>query len=266
MAYLGRYEGDWQASLLGLTDLPGRPIRRSGGGFRPTVLCRSEAFCPGGLLQSPPCHRQHPPAASTSAPALPQQQPLQQQPSRRSTLPSHVATRPPSPPLESEASEVALRNSYPRQAQSCSWRALTSACPSGRTATPPRDSPADWEMLRGCSDRSVCLSRTRPIASCFTPCPRGLLARTRWHTSGLSVYTDTHFPLVSLLSLTLCKIREEEEQVLLVAPYWPNRTWFPELMLIATAPSWQIPFSERGLPLAPASRLVESPHVSYNKV
>ncbi len=25
------------------------------------------------------------------------------------------------------------------------------------------------------------------------------------------------------------------------APYWPNRTWFPELMLLATAPPWQIP-------------------------
>ncbi len=40
---------------------------------------------------------------------------------------------------------------------------------------------------------------------------------------------------------TLCKIREDEEQVLLVAPYWPNRTWFPELMLLATAPPWPIP-------------------------
>ncbi len=29
--------------------------------------------------------------------------------------------------------------------------------------------------------------------------------------------------------------------VLLVAPYWPNRTWFPELMLLATAPLWPIP-------------------------
>ncbi len=35
------------------------------------------------------------------------------------------------------------------------------------------------------------------------------------------------FPPVSLLAQTLCKIREDEEQVLLVAPYWPNRTWFP---------------------------------------
>ncbi len=30
---------------------------------------------------------------------------------------------------------------------------------------------------------------------------------------------------VSLLAL--CKIREDEEQVLLMAPYWPTRTWFP---------------------------------------
>ncbi len=49
------------------------------------------------------------------------------------------------------------------------------------------------------------------------------------------------FPPVSLLAQTLCKVREDEEQVLLVAPYWPNRTWFPELMLLATAPPWQIP-------------------------
>ncbi len=34
------------------------------------------------------------------------------------------------------------------------------------------------------------------------------------------------FPPVSLLAQTLCKVREDEEQVLLVAPYWPNRTWF----------------------------------------
>ncbi len=43
------------------------------------------------------------------------------------------------------------------------------------------------------------------------------------------------FPPVSLLAQTLCKIREEEEQILLVAPYWPTRTLFPELMLLVTA-------------------------------
>ncbi|KAL0149293.1 hypothetical protein M9458_055331 [Cirrhinus mrigala] len=49
------------------------------------------------------------------------------------------------------------------------------------------------------------------------------------------------FPPVSLLAQTLCKIREDGEQVLLVAPYWPTRTWFVDLTLLATAPPWKIP-------------------------
>ncbi|KAI2644424.1 ORF V: Enzymatic polyprotein [Labeo rohita] len=48
------------------------------------------------------------------------------------------------------------------------------------------------------------------------------------------------FPPVSLLAQTLCKIRDDGEQVLLVAPYWPTRTWFVELTLLATAPPWKI--------------------------
>ena len=49
------------------------------------------------------------------------------------------------------------------------------------------------------------------------------------------------FPPVSLLAQLLCKVREDEEQVLLVAPYWPTRTWFSDLTLLATAPPWPIP-------------------------
>ncbi len=46
---------------------------------------------------------------------------------------------------------------------------------------------------------------------------------------------------VSLLPQTLCKLREDEEKVLLVAPHRPTRTWFPELISLATAPPWRIP-------------------------
>ncbi len=52
------------------------------------------------------------------------------------------------------------------------------------------------------------------------------------------------FPPVSLLAQTLCKLREDEEQVLLVAPHWPTRTWFPELISLATAPPWRIPLRQ----------------------
>ncbi len=51
MADLGRYEGDSQAMLLRLPNLPGRPIWRSGGGCCPTVLHRTEAD--GGVLTHP---------------------------------------------------------------------------------------------------------------------------------------------------------------------------------------------------------------------
>ncbi len=75
------------------------------------------------------------------------------------------------------------------------------------------------------------------------------------------------FPPVSLLAQTLCKIREDEEQVLLVAPYWPSRTWFPELMLLATAPPWPIPLRKdllsqrRGTLRHPRPDLWETPCV-----
>ncbi len=141
-----------------------------------------------------------------------------------------------------------------------------SARPSGRMATPPRCNPADLETLRGHSGRPVCHPGHVPLPAVFLPVrgdPRNRRAGIQL-ASGLCKYA---FPPVSLLAQTLCKVREDEEQVLLVAPYWPNQTWFPELMLLATAPPWQISlrrdlsFSERGHPLAPASRLVESPRM-----
>ncbi len=51
VADLGGYEGVRQAPLPGLPDLPGRPIRRSGGGLCPTVLRRTEAD--GGISSHP---------------------------------------------------------------------------------------------------------------------------------------------------------------------------------------------------------------------
>ncbi|XP_057195734.1 uncharacterized protein LOC130557741 [Triplophysa rosa] len=48
------------------------------------------------------------------------------------------------------------------------------------------------------------------------------------------------FPPVSLIAQTLCKVREEEHQVVLVAPYWPNRTWFSELRPLTTTPPWPL--------------------------
>ncbi len=147
-----------------------------------------------------------------------------------STLLLHVTTHTPPPPLESEASEVASRHSHSGLAQPGSRRAVTSLAPR-RVETPSPDGPADLE-----TDRPVRVPRDFSLPVVLLP-DQG---NTRHGCAGTSLCKYA-FPPVSLLAQTLCKIREDEEQILLVVPYWPTRTWFPELMLLVTAPPWQIP-------------------------
>ncbi len=161
------------------------------------------------------------------------------QPSRRSALPSRVATRPPSPPLESEASEVASRHSCPcvlnRVAEDLSRAALP-----GEWQLHPQVVQLIWGEF---GEAQVDLFASLGTSHCqlFYSLSEGTLGTDALAHSwprGLRKYA---FPPVSLLAQTLCKVREDEERVLLVAPYWPNRTWFPELMLLATAPPWLVP-------------------------
>ncbi len=77
-----------------------------------------------------------------------------------------------------------------------------------------------------------------PLWYSLTEKSLGLDALAHSWPRGLRKYA---FPPVSILAPILCKVKEDEEQVTLVAPYWPNRTWFSDLTLLATAPPWQIP-------------------------
>ncbi|XP_051505143.1 uncharacterized protein LOC127412641, partial [Myxocyprinus asiaticus] len=77
-----------------------------------------------------------------------------------------------------------------------------------------------------------------PLWYALTEAPLGIDTLAHSWPPGIHKYA---FPPVSLLTQTLCKVREDEEQVVLVAPYWPTQTWFSDLTLLATAPPWQIP-------------------------
>ncbi len=98
------------------------------------------------------------------------------QPARRFALPSHVATRPPPPPLESEASEVPSCHPHPRSVQSGSRRAVSSST-SRRVETPSPGGSADLGTVRSCSGRPVCISRNHPL-------PRVLLPNARHGCTG----------------------------------------------------------------------------------
>ncbi len=165
---------------------------------------------------------------------------LVHQPVGRYTITPHVTARLPSPPLETHAVQVTARCPHPGEAQSCGRHTLTTAHVPRRVATLSQDDPADLESIRGSSDGSVCFPRVLPLPAVFFP-DRGPPRHGRTGTqlsSGLRKYA---FPPVNLLAQTLCKLREDEEQVLLVAPHWPTQTWFPELISLATTPPWRIP-------------------------
>ncbi len=90
------------------------------------------------------------------------------QTTRWSTLQSHVVTRTPPPPLESEASEVALRHSHSGLAQPGSQRAVTS-CAARRAETPSPDGPADLETFRTRTGRPVRVPRDFSLSVVLLP-------------------------------------------------------------------------------------------------
>ncbi len=128
---------------------------------------------------------------------------LVHQPVGRYTITPHVTARPPSPSLESHAVQVT--------AQSCGRRALVDLFASHESSHCQRY----FSLTEG---------------------PLGTDALAHSWPQALCKYA---FPPVSLLAPALCKLRVL--LVLLVAPHWPSRTWFPELISLDTAPPWRIP-------------------------
>ncbi len=91
------------------------------------------------------------------------------QPDERYTITPHVTARPPSPPLESHAAQIAVRCPHSGGAQLCGRCALTTAHFPRRMATPSRDDPADLESIQGSSGRPVCFPRVLPLPAVFLP-------------------------------------------------------------------------------------------------
>ncbi len=185
------------------------------------------------------------------------------QPSRRSALPSHVATRPPSPPLESEASEVASRHSCPWCAQPCGRRALTS-CATRRVATPPPGGPADLGGVRRGSGRPVCLARNLPLPVVQLP----VRGDTRYRCTGAQLAQGPSQVCVSPSEPTCTDLVQSQggrgaglaSCALLAQPDLVPGTHAPRDSPSLASSSENGPsFSETGHPLAPASRPLETP-------
>ncbi len=150
---------------------------------------------------------------------------------------------PPSSPLESEASEVALRRLCTRQAQSCSRRALTSARPSRRMATHTVPLPAVLLPVRGDPrhERAGTQLASGPTQICVFPSE---LSRTD-PVQGQGGRGASPFGGALLAQLYLV----------------PRTDAARDSHSLANSSEEGSPSQRGGHPLAPTSRLVESPRV-----
>ncbi len=187
------------------------------------------------------------------------------QPARRFTLPSHVATRPPPPPLESEASEVPSCHPHPRSAQPGSRRAVSSSTSRG-VETPSSGGPADLESVRSCSGRPVCISGNHPLPVVLLP-NRG---NARHGCTGTQLAPGPAQICVPPSEPTSTDTVQDQggrgaglvsSSILAQQDLVPGTHAPRDSPSLADSSEEGFAFSETGHPPAPASRLVETPCV-----
>ncbi len=187
------------------------------------------------------------------------------QPARRFTLPSHVTTRPPPSPLESEASEVPSCHPHSRSVQSGGRRAVSSGTSWG-VETPSPGGPSDLESVRSCSGRPVCISGSHPLPVVLFP----IRGNARHGCTGTQLAPGPAQICVPPSEPASTDTVQDQggrgagpfsgsilaQQDLVPITHAPRDS--PSL---ADSPEEGSAFSETGHPLAPASRLVETPCV-----
>ncbi len=108
--------------------------------------------------------------------------------------------------------------------------------------------PGEWMLLtevlkqiwRVFGQAQVDLFATRETSQCplwYSLTPLGLDAMVQtWPR--LRLYA---FPLIALLPGVLERVRRDDVRLLLVAPFWPGRVWFSDLISLLDGSPWEIP-------------------------
>ncbi len=181
------------------------------------------------------------------------------------TLPLHVATRPPPPPLESEVSEVPWCHPHPRSAQSGSRLGVSSST-SRRVETPSPGGSADLGMVRSGSGRPVCISRNHPLPGVLLP-NRGNVRHGCTGTQLASGPAQICVPPSEPASTDTVQDQSGQGAGLVSDSILAQQDLVPGTHAPCDSPSLAnsseegSAFSETGHPLAPASRLVETPRM-----
>nr|XP_014344483.1 PREDICTED: uncharacterized protein LOC106703684 [Latimeria chalumnae] len=116
--------------------------------------------------------------------------------------------------------------------------------------------PGEWS-LHPTGFHSICDLWGRPTMDLFASKVNAKIPRyfarfwdtTAVVTDAFSVHWDFHlayaFPPWPLIPATLEKVRTDGINLILVAPDWPCRPWYSDLLILAVAPPFRLPFETR---------------------
>ena len=86
-----------------------------------------------------------------------------------------------------------------------------------------------------------------------------------WASDALAIKWDGMwayaFPPIQLIPRVLRKVREEQVELVLVAPFWPAKSWTPELLELSLAEPWPLPALKKLLVQPRSSKFHENPQV-----
>ncbi len=129
---------------------------------------------------------------------------------------------------------------HPRAYECGSRLAVQTSCDTWGVETPPEVVSQIWERFY---ETEVDLFASQETAQCplyfslTPPAPLGLDAMAhRWPRRGLYA-----FPPIALLPGVLAKVRQQGSRLLLIAPRWPTRIWFSDLISLLDGSPWVIP-------------------------
>ncbi len=109
---------------------------------------------------------------------------------------------------------------------------------------PPQGGGADMEGARPGPSGPVCVSRDVSLSTLVSPhvmhpAPLGLDAMVQMWPR-LRLYA---FPPIALLPGVLERVRRDRVLLLLIAPQWPGRVWFPDIISLLYGPPLVLPAS-----------------------
>ncbi len=157
----------------------------------------------------------------------------------------------PNPPVVPREVVVSSSSLHPGGPQYRSRHPVETGAESWGMEAPPRGGGADMEGVRLGSSGSVCVSRDVSLSTLVFPhassSSRMAMVQT-WPR--LRLYA---FPPIALLPGVLERVRRDRVLLLLIAPRWPSRVWFSDLISLLDGPHLELPIRRDSLSQAGGS-------------